>query len=101
MRGNNHRNINLSRQLTIVDEIRGEESNCDSNYRTEYEDIPSVVRPVNQNERRERVDDPARGQRRAARWRLNNASAQVMENKRKFKEKVRTLILMRKRGALI
>jgi hypothetical protein len=84
-RDNNQRNINLSRQPTIVDETRGEESNSDSNYRIEYEDIPRVVRPVNQNERRERVDDPARGQRRAARWRLNNASAQVMENKRKFK----------------
>jgi hypothetical protein len=84
-RDNNQRNINLSRQPAIVDVTRGEESNSDSNDRIEYEDIPRVVRPVNQNESRERVDDPARGQRRAARWRLNNASAQVMENKRKFK----------------
>ena len=82
-RGNNQRNLNFNRQHTIVETARREEHDSNGNYRTEYEDIPRVVRPINQI--RERVNDSTRSQRRAARWRLNNSSAQVIKNKRMFK----------------
>ena len=80
----NQINLNLNRQHTLVEVTRREEYNSRVNYRTEYEDIPRVVRSINQI--RERVNDTTRGQVRASRWRLNNAaSAQVRKNKRMFK----------------
>ena len=76
-------NLNLNRQHTLGEGTRREEHNSSGNYRTEYEDIPRVVRRINQI--RERVNESTRGQVRAARWRINNASAKVMKNKRMFK----------------